>query len=318
MNILVTGASGFVGRHLLPLLSSHRVTGTVGKTSQRDMRDKFPGVDVVAMDLQDAAAVEKTVARLRPDACFHLAGVSSVDVFHQRVAESFRINAEGWLHLLEAFRRHAPAAKILLISSAQVYGSVPAEQMPIRETQPLSPDNFYSVSKAACEGLAKCYALNYAMQIVTIRPFNHIGPGQSASFVCSSLARQIAALPADADGAALQAGNLQSERDFTDVRDIVRAYVLALENGKPGEAYNVCSGKAVSIENVFQRMLELSGIKTPVSIEHTHRRSMDIPSFFGSCEKLRRQTGWAPAIPLDQTLRDTLDYWKEERRHASV
>ncbi len=318
MNILVTGSSGFVGQHLLPLLASHRVTGTVGKSSARDMRSKFPGVDFVAMDLQDAAAMERTVAQVKPDACFHLAGVASVDVFHQRVAESFRINAEGCLHLLEAFRKHAPAARLLLISSAQVYGAVPRENMPLRETARLNPDNFYAVSKASCEGLAKCYARNYGMPIVTMRPFNHIGPGQSASFVCSSLARQIAALPADADGTTLQAGNLQSERDFTDVRDIVRAYVLALEKGRPGEVYNVCSGKVVSIEKVFQRMLELSGIKTPVAIEHTHRRSMDIPLFFGSCEKLNRVTGWAPSIPLDQTLRDTLNYWKEERRHASV
>lgn len=324
MNILVTGASGFVGRHLLPALSGHRVTGTTRKEDPEKLKAFFSAADFVGLDIEDARAVEEVVRKVRPDACFHLAGVASVDEFARRPKECFRINVEGWLNVLEAFKKHAPTAAIALVSSAQVYGDVPAARLPLTEQAQVAPGNFYAISKASCEWLAGSYAQTAGMRFRILRPFNHIGPGQSVSFVCSSLAKQVAQIQAGLAEPVLHAGNLRSKRDFTDVRDIVRAYALALEKCEDGQAYNICSGKTVAVQEILDRLCSLAGVKVQVQSDPALKREADPKDFYGDSGKFRRATGWAPDISIEQTLRDTLEYWKKQIRqegtsfHAAV
>ena len=324
MKILVTGASGFVGQHLLRSLSDHRIVATAHKSALQGLKSRFPDVAFFQVDVLDSHAVEKLVRETQPDACFHLAGIASVDVFQSHPKECFRTNVEGWLNVLEAFKKEAPKAVLILISSAQVYGEVPAASLPTTESAPFVPGNFYSVSKASCEWLAGSYARTYGMRIRILRPFNHIGPGQSTSFVCSSLAKQIAQIQAGLIEPVIHAGNVQSKRDFTDVRDITRAYALALSKCQDGETYNICSGKAIAVEEILQKCCALAGVKIRVEVDSGLVRDADPKAFYGSFEKFHRATGWGPEIPLDQTLRDTLDYWKKQIRqegassHAAV
>lgn len=305
-------------------LSGHRVTGTIFKATPQELKAAYPGADFTLLNIEDACAVEELVRVIRPDACIHLAGVASVDDFNRRPKECFRANVEGWLNVLEAFKKHAPKAALLLISSAQVYGDLPASRLPVTEEAPVAPGNFYAVSKAACEGLAGTYAHTAGLRVRILRPFNHIGPGQSISFVCSSLARQVARIQAGMAEPVVHAGNMASRRDFTDVRDVVRAYALALEKCEDGQTYNICSGMAVTVEEVFEKLCALAGVKARVQSEAERMRKADPKDFYGDSGKFRRVTGWAPEIPLEQTLRDTLEYWKKQIRqegtsfHATV
>ncbi len=312
MRILVTGASGFVGQHLLRELSSDSVVGTVYRGDRVALAAQFPNVAFRALDIADGKAVDALVREVQPELCFHLAGVSSVDLFRTHVAESFRINTEGWLHVLEAFKKFAPKATLVLISSAQVYGQVAASQLPITESAPMQPGNFYAVSKGACEWLAKNYGEHFGLRVIILRPFNHVGPGQSTSFVCANLAKQIAEIEAGIAEPVLRAGNTANKRDFTDVRDIVRAYVLAARKCKEGIAYNICSEKAVAISDIQERLLAMAHVKTRIKSETALKRDADPENFYGNCERFRKATGWAPHIPLDKTLEDTLNYWRAQ------
>ena len=318
MKILVTGASGFVGQHLLRELTSYNVVGTTHRGRLEKLTADFPRVTFRTLDILDFKAVENLVREIRPDACLHLAGISSVDSFAADTRECFRINTEGWMNLLETFRKFSPQSTIVLISSAQVYGNVPAARLPITENAPLSPENFYSLSKGTCEGLAKTYGENFGMRVLILRPFNHVGPGQSTSFVCSSLAKQIAQIAAGLAEPVIRAGNLSSRRDFTDVRDIARAYVLAVSKCKETLPYNICSGKAVSIQEILERLIALGGVKVRVQTESALKRESDPEISYGSCEKFHRATGWVPQIPLEKTLQDTLSYWREQIRIKGV
>ena len=305
MKILVTGASGFVGQHLLRDLSSHSVVGTAHRGAKEKLRP---------LEISDAAAVGDLVRETRFEVCFHLAGIASVDVFTENPQGSFRVNTEGWLNVLEAFKKFAPGALMVLVSSAQVYGNVSAGALPITEDASLKPENVYSVSKCTCEWLAKSYWENFGLRVLILRPFNHAGPGQSASFVCSSLAKQIAQIEAGLTEPVIRAGNLASRRDFTDVRDITRAYAMAIDRCKEGIPYNICSGRAVAIEEILERLLKLAGIAKRVKIESVHKRDSDPEVFYGNYEKFGQATGWAPQIPLEKTLQDTLDFWREQVR----
>jgi len=308
MKVLVTGATGFAGRHLCRRLLAlgHEVTGT---TLDAADRADHP---LAVCDVTDPSAVDALVRDTKPDAAVHLAGIASVRDAGAMAATAFAVNAAAAQSLIESLLAHAPGATFLAVSSAEVYGDVAPEALPIAETQPIAPPHVYGVTKAALESLCRAYADR--LRIVLARPFNHIGPGQSPNFVASSFARQVADIEAGRAEPVLRVGNLDARRDFSDVRDVVEAYCLALERCEPGTPYNICSGRAVAIHDLLDTLLSMTDVSVRVEQDAGRLRPSDVPVLVGSAEKLNRATGWEPKYELHQTLRDILDGW---RRHAT-
>jgi GDP-4-dehydro-6-deoxy-D-mannose reductase len=287
---LVTGGGGFAGPHLVELLGA----GTHAPPSAE-------------LDLRDGAAVRATVARLAPEAVFHLAAFSSPSESWRRPDLGLLTNVEMTLNLLEAVRHEAPAATVVLVGSGQVYGE-PAT-FPIAEDEPLWPGNPYAVGKATSDMLGRQYAEAHGMRVVRVRPFNHAGPGQSDDYVVSSLARQVAAAEAAGHGEmTLRTGNPESRRDFTDVRDVVRAYALAV--GLDGGAFNVCSGRSTSVEELVAMVSAHARIPVRHEVDPDRLRAHDARDMCGSHARLTAATGWRPEIALDRTVGDTLDWWR--------
>lgn len=248
--------------------------------------------------------MDKAVSDVHADACIHLAAWAFVPSGTGDPAKIFEINLEGTTRVLEAFRKTSSQARILFISTSHVYG-MRARPAPIQEDELLGPDTFYAISKAAADQICLLYAKQYGMNIIVARPHNHIGPGQSPQFSIAAFARQVVAIR---DGAppAMKVGNLENRRDFTDVRDIVRAYRLLVEKGSVGKAYNIASGHEVKIGDVLTRLCELAGVKPAISRDPAFYRPLDENPTLNT-SRIRNDTGWAPAIPLDQTLKDILN-----------
>ncbi len=293
MRALITGASGFVGRHLAEHLSASGddVIGT-------DRADGGP-------DLADAEGWERLVADVRPDAIYHLAGDADVGGSWQHPAETFRANANGTLSVLLA-ARDAGVGRVLNIGSADVYGRVPPEQLPITEAHPLVPLSPYAASKIAADYLGLQATLGYGLEVVRVRAFNHIGPGQSTNFVAPAIAMRIAENELDGTDV-IPVGNLSPKRDLTDVRDVVRAYRLLVERGEPGEVYNVCSGVAISIEEVGRQLLDLATHPMRLVDDPERQRPVDLPVLVGDNSKIVAAVGWAPQIPISTTLKDLME-----------
>jgi GDP-4-dehydro-6-deoxy-D-mannose reductase len=285
----VTGGGGFAGEHLLRLLP-----GAVAPS-----RDD--------LDLLDAPAVRAAVRDTRPAAVFHLAALASVKRSWEAPGETLSANLRMTVNLLEAVRSEAPAAAVVVASSGEVYG--PPERLPVAEDAQLRPQNPYAVSKAACDLLAGQYADAFDMRIVRARAFNHAGPGQSSEYVLGTLTRQVAG--AEAAGAAevvLRTGNPNSARDFTDVRDVVRAYRAAAE--LPAGVYNVCSGRATSVRQLVELVTRVSTVRVRHEVDPERVRAHDVPELRGSAERLRAACGWRPEIPLERTVADALEAWR--------
>lgn len=294
----VTGAGGFVGTWLVAHL--------------RSCGDEVVAVDR-DVDVTDAAAVRRAVADARPDAVYHLAALSHVGQSWDDPAAVLRVNTLGTAAVLDACCRLPASPAILVVSSAEVYGQVAVDRQPIDEDTPLAPVTPYAASKAAAEMLAIQAHLGNGLRVVRVRPFNHVGPGQSDAFVVAALAsRIIAAQTSGAD--CLTVGNLGARRDLTDVRDVVRAYRLAVEHGEPGAVYNVCSERAVSIDEVAQRLLVAAGADLRLDVDPALFRPIDVPVVVGDHTRLRAATGWSPVIDLDATLAAVLD----EQRHRAA
>jgi len=296
MRALVTGGSGFVGRWLAAHLTA--------------WGDEVSAPGAAAFDVTDGAAAEAVLAETRPDAVYHLAGLAHVGESWEAPVRTFEVNALGALHVLEAARRLEHRPRVLLVGSAEVYGAVCADDLPIAENQPLRPVTPYAVSKVAAEFLGLQAYLAHGLPVVAARAFNHAGPGQSDAYVVSSLARQIA-LAERSGERSIVVGNIAPSRDFTDVRDVVRAYRLLVERADAGLAYNVCSGCAVPIEEVARRLIALSGTDLGLEVDQARVRPVDVPVLLGDASRLSAATGWSPQITLDQTLADTLAYWRE-------
>ena len=290
MRAFVTGGSGFVGTWLLAHLEE------VGDEVTA------PGH---AVDVTDAAALGRAVTEARADAVYHLAGLAHVGRSWEQPYEFFRVNAVGTLNVLEAARRCRPMPRVLVVSSAEVYGTVKPDQLPLREDLPLRPVSPYAASKAAAEMVAVQAHLGYGLPVIRARPFNHVGPGQAPTFVVPAVARRILAA-VEAGNTALRVGNLSSRRDLTDVRDVVRAYRLLVERGESGEAYNVCTGADVAIADVVGRLLSLAGADLEFEADPELMRPADVPVLRGDPGRLRAATGWRPEVPLDDTLRAVL------------
>lgn len=310
MRWLVTGATGFVGGHLLPRLATQRarVFG-LARPGSAAVR----GCEMVEADLLDAEAVERVVATVKPERIVHLAAQSSAKDSWADPAATLKTNVLGLLHLLEGVRRAELAPRVLVVGSAEEYGAVAEAGQPIPEDAPLRPLSPYAASKVAQGYLALQYALSHGLQVVRTRTFNHTGPGRGAGFAEGSFARQIAEILAGRREPRIVVGNLDAVRDFSDVRDVVRAYTLLVEKGAAGEVYNVASGCGVRIGYVLERLVALSGVKVEIREERALLRPADIPYLVGDFGRLRA-LGWAPEIGLDRSLTDLLAYWQERTR----
>ncbi|HET7746300.1 MAG TPA: GDP-mannose 4,6-dehydratase [Vicinamibacteria bacterium] len=311
MKLLVTGVGGFVGGHLVAWLQAHRpeveLWGVVRpETASPDSTE----LTLLTADLEDPAATEALFDRVQPDAIIHLAAQASVHRSWEDPEGTLRTNVLGLLHLLEAIRRRRLAPRVLVVGSAEEYGVSCSHASKVREDAPLQPTSPYAVSKVAQGYLALQYVLSHAIPIVRTRTFQATGPGRSEIFAESSFARQIAEIEAGRQDAVLRVGNLDSVRDFLDVRDVVRAYWLLVEKGEPGEVYNVCSGRGLAIREVLTRLLTHSRADIEIRVDESRLRPADVPAVVGDFTRLREATGWKPAIALDTSLRDLLDHWR--------
>lgn len=311
MKVLITGVGGFVGSHLVAFLrEEHPDVELVGIRRARGARVTGPeGCRLVVADLEGLDAVAEILAAERPDRIVHLAAQSSVHRSWADPAGTLRGNVHGLLGLLEGLRRCELRPRMLVVGSAEEYGAVAAERMPIREDVPLRPASPYAVSKVAQGYLALQYWISHHIPIVRTRTFHHTGPGRSETFAESSFARQIAEAALGRREPVISVGNLDAIRDFGDVRDVVRAYWALLEKGEPGEVYNVCTGRGIAIRDVLARLIEVSGLQVSVKVDKERLRPADLPVLIGDPRFLQRTTGWRPATSLDDTLADLLADW---------
>jgi GDP-4-dehydro-6-deoxy-D-mannose reductase len=304
--VLITGAEGFVGAHLTAHLAAAYPAWQMTGTTRHAADSASP---LVRCDLRDADAVMAVVRAVGPEMVVHLAGQSNVPASFADPEATLTNNIIGTLHLLDACRAHAPDARLLIVSSNEVYGPTPPEAQPLREDRPLHPVNPYAVSKAAQEMLALQYAHSYGLDVIVARPFNHIGPGQTDRFVVGAFARQIVEVERG-ERRVVSVGNLDAERDFTDVRDVVRAYVLLLDRGARGGIYNIGSGRAVAIATVLETLRGLARVNIAIEHDPERLRPSDVPVMIGDTTRLRRATGWEPEIPLAQSLGEIVAWWR--------
>lgn len=293
---LVTGASGFVGRHLVAHLT--------------ESGDEVTGIDRATdgVDITDAAAVAEVIDRIRPTVIYHLAGWADVGGSWRAPVDAFRANAEGTLNVLGA-ATDAGVERVLAVSSADVYGIVAPDELPLTEDSPLRPASPYAASKVAADFLGLQAWLGRKLPVLRVRAFNHLGPGQTDKFVAPALASRIARAERDG-GDLLTVGDLSARRDFTDVRDVVRAYRLLVEHGEPGEVYNVCSGVDLAVQDLADQLLELATVPLRFATDEALLRPVELPVLRGSHDRLSAATGWEPAIPMATTLADLLADWR--------
>jgi len=293
---LITGGKGFVGRWLAPHLG--------------ERGDEVTVIDIET-DVADGAAVRRVLDDVRPDAVYHLAALTHVGESWDDPSQVLRVNVLGTAEILAAARAVSPDTRVLVVSSAEVYGVVRPEQLPLTEDAPALPASPYAASKLAAEAVALQAWRGFGQRVIVVRPFNHIGPGQSPSFFVPALAKRI--VEARRSGAAsLPVGTLTTRRDFTDVRDVVVAYRLLMERGAPGQVYNVCSGRDVAMADVAAQLLELAGADLHLETDPALVRPVDVPVLRGDAGRLRAATGWQPTITLATTLADVLASWEGE------
>jgi GDP-4-dehydro-6-deoxy-D-mannose reductase len=316
MRILITGITGFAGSHLAEyILAEHpnaHVFGLVRWRSRMDnilqIRDK---VELHEADLKDIISLKKALAEIKPDRIFHLAAQSFVPASWKLPVETFAINALGQINLFEAVLSLKLDPRIQIAGSSEEYGHVNPDEVPMKETNPLRPLSPYAVSKVAQDLLAYQYFMSYGLKTVRTRGFNHTGPRRGDVFVTSNFAKQIAEIEKGKKKPVIHVGNLEAKRDFTDVRDMVRAYWLAADKGEAGEVYNIGSGKTMAMKDMLDILLSLSKAKVKVQVDPARLRPSDVPILYSDCRKFVSLTKWKPRIPLEKTFKDLLDYWRE-------
>ncbi len=312
--VMVTGATGFVGSHLVEFLlkqTSAQVYAAKRRRSDTSLAEHTGRVQWLEMDITDAHNVLSAVKAVRPTYIFHLAAQSFVPTSWESPVETLTINAIGTINILEALKTLELNTKIHIAGSSEEYGRVEPDELPINETNPLRPLSPYGVSKVAADLAGQQYHCSYGLNVVITRAFNHTGPGRGEVFVESNFCKQIAAIEQRCQEPVISIGNLEARRDFSDVRDIVRAYWLALERGRAGQVYNISSGNALSIRQVLDAVLSMSTVRDIRVEPHLDRmRPSDVLRLHGDSAKFRRETGWRPEIPIEQTWRDLLTYWR--------
>lgn len=307
--VLITGATGFVGKHLTDYLaakSEFEISGTSLTDSKTN--DK---IQMAKIDLTDFDRVGELVSKIKPDQIYHLAAFTSPAESFENPIPVVLGNIEIQMNLLNAVKNAClDNSRILVVTSAEVYGLVNASDLPVDEDTSLRPCNPYAVSKVAQDFLGLQYNLSYEMDILRVRPFNHTGPGQSPSFAIPAFAKQIAGIEKGKQEPVLKVGNLTAKRDFTDVRDIVKGYVTLMEKGVKGDVYNIGSGKSRSTKELLDLLLTFTEKKITVETDPSKTRPVEVPDVYCDYSKLNSLTGWKPEIPIEKTLKDTLDYWR--------
>lgn len=307
MRILITGAGGFVGHHLANHLRDSQPAATLYGTTLFPEETVSSAIDIAQqIDLKEPQQARDLLRDRAPDLIFHLAAQAFVPRSFDDPWETLENNIRAQLNITQACLELDLRPRIVVISSAEVYGAVSPAQLPLDERTEIRPTNPYSVSKVAQDMLALQVHLSHRLPIMRARPFNHIGPGQNTRFVAPAFAIQIAKIEANRQEPFIYVGNLEAKRDFTDVRDIARAYTLIAEKGAPGEAYNVASGSATSVRQILNSLLALTDIDIEVRVDRARLRPVDIPEIRGDAGKLRRDTGWTPSFTLQETLKDVL------------
>jgi GDP-4-dehydro-6-deoxy-D-mannose reductase len=312
MRALITGINGFVGGHLAEHLLSSGLWEVAGIARQPALAlETLTGrVTYVAADLSDREQTLRALASIRPDVIFHLAGQSNVPHAFADPHTTVQMNIGAQLNLFLSVLQLRIDPLIIVASSNEIYGLVRPEDLPVNEQTPLRPVNPYAVSKAAQDLFAYQYHISHRLRTIRLRPFNHIGPRQTEAFVVPAFAAQIARIEAGLQPPVLRVGNLAAERDFSDVRDIVRAYELAALHGEVGAAYNVGSGQAVGVQRILDILLTFSTHDIQIEPDPSRMRPSDVPRVVCDASRFHADTGWTPRIPLEQTLFDTLEYWR--------
>ncbi|MCD6302898.1 MAG: GDP-mannose 4,6-dehydratase [Anaerolineae bacterium] len=312
MRALVTGVTGFVGQHLARWLLRETPweIGGVAHGEARLAEDLAGQVRIYGADLRDPEATRRIMADWHPDVIFHLAALAQVGASFQNPWRTLGTNARIQLNMLEATVAEAPAARVMVVGSGDEYGLVQPDELPCDEHTPLRPANPYAVSKVTQDMLGLQYHLSAGLDVVRVRPFNHTGPGQGEGFVAPDLARQVAAIEVGLQEPVMRVGNLEAERDLTDVRDVVRAYLLLAQQGVSGEVYNIGSGQAHAMREVLELLLRDSKVPIRVEPDPARMRPSDVPRIVCDAGKLASLTGWAPTIPFARTIADVLDDWR--------
>src|SRR6185295_11589420 len=316
MRALITGITGFAGSHLAEYLlqeqSGVEVYGTLRWRSRRDNIEHLgKRIHLVEADLRDYSSMHRALEETRPDLIFHLAAQSFVPSSWSAPNDTIVTNVSGQTNLFEAIRILKLDPTVQLACSSEEYGLVLSDEVPIKETNPLRPLSPYAVSKVAQDYLGYQYFMSYGLKVIRTRGFNHTGPRRGQVFVTSNFCSQVAAIELGLQEPVIRVGNVEAIRDFTDVRDMVRAYWLAVTKGTPGEVYNIASGRGIRIREMLDRLLALSRVEVKVEVDPDRLRPSDVEILIGDSSKFRADTGWEPRIPFEQTVRDLLDYWRK-------
>ena len=314
MRALITGVTGFAGSHLAEYLVAStdlEVWGTDIRCNDRNIAQIGDKLHFVVADISQPEAANEMLQEARPDYVFHLAAQAFVPLSWRDPWQTMANNIRAQLNILQSMAESGIKPRALVVGSADEYGMIAPDELPISEATALRPYSPYAVSKIAQDMLGYQYFVSHALPVIRVRPFNHIGPRQSPLFVTSDFARQIAEIEAGSREPEIHVGNLESKRDFTDVRDIVRGYHLALQRGEPGEVYNLGAERAYSIQEILEILLAMTDAEIEVVPDPARLRPSDVPIVVSDCSKFRRQTGWRPTISLQDSLRDILTYWRD-------
>ena len=305
---LVIGAAGFVGDYLINEMHANHIEAYATKLPHEKLDN--PYASVYDLDIMDKDAVVALLFEIRPDYIFHLAAQSSVGLAWKNPGLTVDVNIKGSLNVMDAIRELFYKPRVLLIGSGEEYGHIQPGETPITETNALRPGNIYAATKACQNMIGNIYSKAYDLELMMVRAFNHIGPGQAPMFVVSDFCKQVAEIEKGLREPVMKVGNLAAKRDFTDVRDVVKAYIKLVQAGVPGETYNVGSGNAQEIRQILELIVSLSDVEITVETDPNKIRPVDVPIIEADITKVNQLTGWAPQIPLKQTIQETLDYWR--------
>ena len=313
MKALVVGGGGFVGPYLVRHLKDELgYEVTVTKTEKETLA--MDGAVVKNLDILDKNQISELLNEEKPDYLFHLAAQSSVAYSWKNPTLTVDVNIKGCVNLLEAVKDADEKPRVLLIGSGEEYGHIKKDECPIIEDNVLRPGNIYAATKSCQNMLGKIYSDAYGLDIMMVRAFNHIGPNQTPVFGVADFCKQVADIEKGKQEPVIYVGNLSAKRDFTDVRDVVKAYALLVKGGKRGETYNVGRGHAVAIEDILKEIVSMSDKDIEVKVDEKKLRPVDVPIIEPDIEKIKKEVGWEPVIELRQTLEETLEYWRSSDR----